>query len=99
MPHTGALLLLHAWSGCEATGLLSAQWQRQYAHFSRTRLGQLTFVGALAFLAYTGLLFRLLNLLFILWWLAPLLILPLSNYLNKKASRPLVSTLWRCVMI
>ena len=67
-----------------------AQWQRQYAKFSRTRLGQFTFLGVLAFLAYTGILFRLLNLLFILWWLAPLLILPLSNYLNKKASGPAV---------
>ena len=69
-------------------GCARSQWRRRYGEFSRTRLGQASLFAGLLLLAYSGILFRLLNALFILWWLAPLFILPLSSFLNKKVRRP-----------
>ncbi|CAL5220568.1 g2606 [Coccomyxa viridis] len=62
------------------------KWRKQYAAFSKTTAGQAAFFAGLFVLCYTGLLFRLLNLLFILWWLAPLVILPLLNAASRQAS-------------
>ena len=76
------------------------QWRKQYAAFSRTPVGQAVFFAGLIFLCYTGLIFKLLNLLFILWWLAPLIILPIINAANRQASTPsvaLVKSLW-CII-
>ena len=47
-------------------------------------MGQAVFFAGLFFLCYTGLIFKLLNLLFILWWIAPLIILPLLNVANRQ---------------
>ena len=60
------------------------QWRKQYAAFSKTAMGQAVFFAGLFFLCYTGLIFKLLNLLFILWWIAPLIILPLLNVANRQ---------------
>ena len=60
------------------------QWRKQYAAFSKTSAGQAVFVAALVLLCYTGLIFKLLNLLFILWWFAPLVILPLLSVAGRK---------------
>ena len=62
------------------------QWRKQYAAFSKTSAGQAVFVAALVFLCYTGLIFKLLNLLFILWWFAPLVILPLLSVAGRKVN-------------
>ena len=64
------------------------QWRKQYATFSKTTAGQAVFLAGLFVLCYTGLLFKLLNLLFILWWLAPLIILPILNAAGRQASTP-----------
>lgn len=64
------------------------QWRKQYATFSKTTAGQAVFFAGLFLLCYTGLLFKLLNLLFILWWLAPLIILPILNAAGRQASTP-----------
>ncbi len=60
------------------------QWRKQYAAFSKTSAGQAVFVAGLVLLCYTGLIFKLLNLLFILWWFAPLIILPLLSVAGRK---------------
>ena len=41
-------------------------------------------------LFYTGLAFRLLNLLFLLWWIGPLIVLPLLQAASRKA-QPLLA--------
>ncbi len=74
------------------------QWKRQYAEFSKTTAGQIVFFAAFFFVCYSGLIWRILNLLFILWWIAPLFVLPAINYLNKKVkhlSEPNLATLSR----
>ena len=60
------------------------QWQKKYGEFSRTVWGQAFTLGLVFFLLYTGIAFKLLNLLFILWWLAPFILVPMSKYLNRK---------------
>ena len=77
------------------------QWRKQYAAFSKTTAGQAAFFAGLFVLCYTGLLFRLLNLLFILWWLAPLVILPLLNAASRQASIlfPTPSTAYPCMPV
>ena len=62
------------------------QWRKQYAAFSKTPAGQAVFIAGLLLLCYTGLIFKLLNLLFILWWFAPLIILPLLNAAGRKVT-------------
>jgi hypothetical protein len=54
-------------------------------------MGQVIFFAGLFFICYTGLIFKLLNLLFILWWIAPLIILPLLNLANRQVGRPSVT--------
>ena len=77
---------IHLQSTMDCALLSSApvQWRKQYAAFSRTSAGQAVFVAALVLLCYTGLIFKLLNLLFILWWFAPLIILPLLSVAGRK---------------
>ena len=60
--------------------------------FSRTALGQLAIIGFIIYLVYTGIAFRILNLLFILWWLTPFLLVPFTRYFNKKVGMPTVNT-------
>ncbi|EIE18694.1 hypothetical protein COCSUDRAFT_60004 [Coccomyxa subellipsoidea C-169] len=66
-------------------------WKRQYAKFSKTTLGQVVFFAAFFFLCYSGLVWRLLNLVFILWWVAPLFVLPAINHINKKAAEEMAA--------
>ncbi|CAL8464345.1 g3880 [Coccomyxa elongata] len=66
-------------------------WKRQYAEFSKTTAGQIVFFAAFFFVCYSGLIWRILNLLFILWWIAPLFVLPAINYLNKKAAEEMAA--------
>lgn len=67
------------------------QWRKKYAAFSKSptslsglNAGQAVFLAGLIFLCYTGLIFKLLNLLLILWWFAPLVILPLLSVAGRK---------------
>ena len=60
------------------------QWRRQYKEFSGTPLGRAAFLGGVFLLFYTGLAFRLLNLLFLLWWIGPLIVLPLLQAASRK---------------
>lgn len=55
--------------------------------FAATPFGQASAVGALLLLLWTGALGRLLNLAFLLYWLAPLLLLPLAQAGATRAQR------------
>ena len=55
--------------------------------FVATPFGQASAVGALLFLLWTGVLGRLLNLAFLVYWLAPLLLLPLAQAGATRAQR------------
>lgn len=79
------LKLLHSFGWAIAQGTdVCVQWRKQYAEFHKTTAGKVVFYGAIWFLFSTGIAFRLLNLLFIMWWVAPLFILPAINYMNRK---------------
>jgi hypothetical protein len=66
-----------------------AQWRRQYREFAATPLGRGAFLAGVFALFYTGIAFRLLNLLVLLWWVGPLLVLPLLQAASRKArARP-----------
>lgn len=56
------------------------QWRRRYSEFSKTSIGQATFLAGVFLLFYTGIAFKILNLLFILWWLAPFLFLVFNKF-------------------
>ena len=73
------------------------QWRKQYAAFSKTAMGQAVFFAGLFFLFYTGLIFKLLNLLFILWWITPLIILPLLNVANRQVGCLLLTCRGLCI--
>ena len=55
--------------------------------FVATPFGQASAVGALLFLLWTGVLGRLLNLAFLVYWLAPLLLLPLAQAGASRAQK------------
>ena len=55
--------------------------------FVATPFGQASAVGALLLLLWTGVLGRLLNLAFLVYWLAPLLLLPLAQAGATRAQR------------
>lgn len=83
-------------SSCSGAGnprsskcICRVQWRRQYKEFSGTPLGRAAFLGAVFFLFYTGIAFRLLNLLFLLWWIGPLIVLPLLQAASRKVRPPL----------
>ncbi len=66
-----------------------AQWRRQYREFAATPLGRGAFLAGVFALFYTGIAFRLLNLLVLLWWVGPLIALPLLQAASRKArARP-----------
>ena len=75
---------LQSTKDCASKLTVPVQWRKQYAAFSKTSAGQAVLVAALVLLCYTGLIFKLLNLLFILWWFAPLIILPLLSVAGRK---------------
>lgn len=55
--------------------------------FVATPFGQASAVGFLLFLLWTGVLGRLLNIAFLIYWLAPLLLLPLAQAGASRAQR------------
>ncbi|KAK9839876.1 hypothetical protein WJX81_007992 [Elliptochloris bilobata] len=61
------------------------KWRRQYKDFSGTPLGRAAFLTGIFLLFYTGIAFRLLNMLFLLWWIGPLIVLPLLQAASRKA--------------
>lgn len=75
-------------------GLLSRaiwllQWKAQYESFSQTPMGKALVFGFVFYLFYTGFVFRIINFLLLIWWLAPIVLLPLSGYINKKVRKGL----------
>lgn len=61
------------------------QWRRQYKEFAATPVGRGAFLAGVFLLFYTGIAVRLLNLLFLLWWVGPLIVLPLLQAASRKA--------------
>lgn len=62
------------------------QWRRQYNAFSKTLPGKVLWIAFLIWGFRSGLFFRLLNILSILFWLAPLIILPLARKFSQQAA-------------
>ena len=62
---------------------LVTQWKKKYAAFSKTLPGQALFLTFIFFLFRTGIIWKLLNLLFIAWWLAPFLFLLVGKFSPK----------------
>ena len=60
------------------------QWMRKYSRFSQTTLGQIATTAFVVYLFASGLAFKLLNVLFILWWLLPIIALPLARKRNQQ---------------
>lgn len=60
------------------------QWRRQYSAFSKTLPGKVLFWGLLFWGFRSGLFFRLLNIVSILFWVAPLIILPFARKFNQR---------------
>lgn len=60
------------------------RWRRQLEEFWATPFGQVVGIAAVGWLFYTGAVFWLLNWLLLLWWLAPLFLVPLARYINKQ---------------
>ena len=84
------LFLPCAHKACKAllltpSALAPTQWRRQYKEFSGTPLGRAAFLTGIFLLFYTGIAFRLLNLLFLLWWIGPLIVLPILQAASRKA--------------
>lgn len=62
------------------------QWGRKYSQFSRTPFGQVATTAFVVYLFASGVAFKLLNILFILWWLLPIIALPLARRRNQQVS-------------
>ena len=62
------------------------QWKKRYDSFSRTPLGKLAWTAFLVWGFYSGLFFRMLNILFLLWWIAPIVLVPLAQRANRQVS-------------
>jgi hypothetical protein len=60
-------------------------WRKKYAEFSRTLPGQAVFLTFIFFLFRSGIIWKMLNLLFIAWWLAPFLFFVIGKF-SPKAS-------------
>ena len=77
---------------------LCMQWTKSYSRFSQTTLGQVTNTVLVVYLFTSGLFFKLLNILFILWWLLPIIALPLARRRNQQVCAALhlhtVGLLW-----
>jgi len=59
------------------------QWRKKYAEFSRTLPGQAVFLTFIFFLFRSGIIWKMLNLLFIAWWLAPFLFFVIGKFSPK----------------
>ena len=64
--------------------LRALQWKKSYDSFSRTPLGKLAWTAFLVWGFYSGLFFRMLNILFLLWWIAPIVLVPLAQRANRQ---------------
>lgn len=71
------------------------QWRRQYGAFSKTLPGQIFQIAVLVWFFRSGLFFKLLNFIFILFWIVPLILVPLGRKYGKqvRAESALVSLL------
>lgn len=58
--------------------------RRKLDDFSETWIGKVVVFTVFFMFLSSGLIFPLLNLLFIFWWLAPILVVPLLNYMAKN---------------
>lgn len=58
--------------------------RRKLDDFAETSVGKVVIFAAFFMFLSSGLLFPLLNLLFIFWWVAPLVAVPFLNYMAKK---------------
>lgn len=63
------------------------QWKRQYGAFASSTPGQIIGFALFFYVCYSGLIWRLLNVFFLLWWVMVLLGWPILNQLSRKVSR------------
>lgn len=64
-----------------------SQWRRQYGAFSKTLPGQIFQIAVLVWFFRSGLFFKLLNFIFILFWIVPLVLVPLGRKYSKQVRR------------
>ena len=62
------------------------QWQRQYQAFARTTPGKIAQYSLFAYLIFSGLAFKLLNILFLALWVIPLVAVPLAQRRYRRVS-------------
>ena len=80
--------------------LRALQWKKSYDSFSRTPLGKLAWTAFLVWGFYSGLFFRMLNILFLLWWIAPIVLVPLAQRANRQVGSGLdPGTLHRALLL
>lgn len=60
-------------------------WRKKYVEFSKTLPGQAAFLTFVFFLFRSGIIWKILNLLFLAWWLAPFLFF-ITGKFSPKAS-------------
>lgn len=60
-------------------------WRKKYVAFSRTLPGQAVFLTFIFFLFRSGIIWKILNVVFIAWWLAPFLFFVFNKF-SPKAS-------------
>ena len=70
------------------------QWRKRYSEFSKTLPGQALFLSAVFFLFWSGIAWRLLNFVFIAWWLSPFIFLLYSKVTSSKGSGTRIAC-WR----
>jgi Mn2+/Fe2+ NRAMP family transporter len=63
---------------------VGGQWKKQWEQFSKTNAGKAVQLLAIFLFIYSGLAARLLYILVVAFWLAPLLLGPILYLLNKK---------------
>jgi hypothetical protein len=64
---------------------LRPYWQKRIKAFTESMTGRATLWSLFIWMIFSGVLFRALNLLFIIWWVLPLAMLPLSRLNAQKA--------------
>ena len=62
------------------------QWQRQYQAFARTTPGKIAQYSLFAYLIFSGIAFKLLNILFLALWVIPLVAVPLAQRRYRRVS-------------
>ncbi|KAL3143053.1 hypothetical protein ABBQ38_003328 [Trebouxia sp. C0009 RCD-2024] len=62
------------------------QWRRQYGTFSKTLPGQIFQFALVVWFFRSGLFFKLLNFVFVLFWIVPLILVPLARKYGRQAA-------------